>query len=147
MAGLSDISVANFTLLQYTTDSGTTWVPVTNMQSIGEISDEKTVIDVQEYGVNYLRKMVGTSNAGAVECVVNFDPTDATHIYLLASYAAGTAEEFRIVMNNADASAGNYIQFNGFVASKSVGNEFDSARTVTFSIAIDGALGALTANS
>jgi len=35
---------------------------------------------------------------------------------------------------------GSYIKFNGFVGSKSAGNEFDAARTLTFSIAIDGAL-------
>ena len=147
MAGLDDISVANFTVVQYTTDAGTTWVPVTNVQSVGELSDEKNIIDVQEYGATYLRKLVGTANAGPVDVVVNFDPSDATHQYLLTSYKNGAKETFRLVMNNADASKGNYVEFDGFVASKSQGNEFDSARTLTFSLAIDGALGDVTANA
>jgi len=144
MAGLADISVANFTVLEYL---DTTQKPVTNVQSIGELSDEKTVIDVQEYGVTYLRKLVGTANAGPIDIVVNFDPTDTSHMYLLASYKSGSSETFRLVMNNADASAGNYVEFTGFVASKTQGNEFDAARTVTFSIAIDGAVGDITANA
>lgn len=146
MAGLDDISVANYTVIQYTTDSGTTYIPVTNVQSIGELSDEKSIIDVQEYGVNYLRKLVGSSNAGALDIVVNLDPSDVTHLYLLQSYKLGRSESFRLVMNNASADKGNYVDFNGFVASKSQGNEFDSSRTLTFSIAIDGALGDLTEN-
>lgn len=147
MAGLDDISVSNFTVVQYTTDSGTTWVPVTNVQSVGELGDEKNIIDVQEYGATYLRKLVGTANAGPVDVVVNFDPSDTTHQYLLTSYKTGAKETFRLVMNNADASKGNYVEFDGFVASKSQSNEFDSARTLTFSLAIDGALGDLTDNA
>lgn len=147
MAGLTDISVANFTVFQYTTDSGSTWTPLTNVQSVGELTDEKNIIDVQEYGATYLRKLVGTANAGPVDVIVNFDPSDATHQYMLNSYKNGTAEQFRLVMNNAAGDAGNYVEFNGFVASKSQGNEFDSARTLTFSIAIDGALGDVTDNT
>ncbi len=143
--GLDDISVANFTVLEYTTDGGTTWIPVTNVQSIGELSDEKNIIDVQEYGATYLRKLVGTANAGPMDIVVNFKPDDVTHLYLLNSYKTGTQEEMRLVMYNADQSAGDYVEFNGFVASKSQGNDFDSARSLTFSIAIDGALGDITA--
>ena len=147
MAGLQDISVSNYTNLQYTTDAGAVWGTITNVQSLGELSDEKTIIDVQEYGAAYLRKLVGTANAGPMDVTVNFDPSDPTHIFLLNSYKNGTQEQMRLVMNNADGSAGNFVEFYGFVASKSQGNEFDAARTMTFSIAIDGALGDITANA
>lgn len=147
MAGLDDISVSNYTVLQYSTDDfATAGTTVTNVQSIGELTDEKTIIDVQQYGVAYLRKLVGTANAGPMDVVVNFDPSDVTHQYLLTSYTNGTQEKFRLVMNNAAGDKGNYVEFDGLVASKTQGNEFDSARTLTFSIAIDGALGPLTDN-
>jgi len=147
MAGLTDISVSNYTVLQYTTDSGTTWVDITNVNSIGDLTDEKTIVDVQEYGVSYLRKLVGTANAGTVDLTVNFNPADTSHVYLLASYKSGSPEMFRLVMYNTSAKTlGNYIQFNGFVGTNTISNSFDSSRTVVFSIAVDGALGALTPN-
>jgi len=147
MAGLTDITISNYTVLQYTPDAGTTWVDITNVNSIGDLADQKTVVDVQEYGATYLRKLVGTANAGTVDITVNFSPADASHTYLLASYQAGSAETFRLVMyNTAAKTLGNYIQFNGFVGTKTLSNAFDAARTVVFSIAVDGALGSLTAN-
>lgn len=144
MAGLDDISVSNFTVVEYTTDGGTNWLPITNVNAIGDLSDEKNIIDVQEYGATYLRKLVGTANAGPMDITVNFKPDDTSHIYLLASYKAGRQEQMRLVMYNADQSAGDFVEFNGFVASKSQGNAFDSARTMVFSIAVDGALGDVT---
>lgn len=144
MAGLDDISVANYTKLYY--DATGTPVAINEIQSIGELTDEKTIIDVQTYGVQYLRKLVGTSNAGPLEIVVNLDPSDATHVYLLNSYKNGTREAFKLEMSNAAGTQGDSISFNGFVGSKTIGNDFDTARTVSFSIAIDGALGDLTEN-
>jgi hypothetical protein len=91
-----------------------------------------------------LRKLVGTASAGPVDIVCNFNPADTTQQYLLASYAAGRREKFKLLMTNADGSEGSFVEFDGFVASKSQANEFDAARTITFSIAIDGALGAIT---
>lgn len=147
MAGLDDITVSNYTVLQYSEDDGTTWVDIKDVQSIGELADEKSIIDVQAYGESYLRKLVGTANAGPMDLVVNFNPTEVTHQYLLNSYKNGDQELMRLVMyNNASKTKGNFVEFNSFVGSKSQGNEFDAARTLTFSIAIDGALGDVTPN-
>lgn len=145
MPGLDDISVANYTNLSYGAQGSE--VKITEIQSIGELTDEKTIIDVQEYGAAYLRKLVGTANAGPLEIVVNLDPSDATHQYLLNSYKNGTSERFTLELTNAAGDKGDTVVFNGFLGSKSIGNDFDSARTVTFSIAIDGAVGDLTANA
>lgn len=145
MPGLDDISVANYTNLSYGQTGSE--VKITEIQSIGELTDEKTIIDVQEYGAAYLRKLVGTANAGPLEVVVNLDPSDVTHQYLLNSYKLGTQERFTLELTNAAGDKGDKVVFNGFLGSKSIGNDFDSARTVTFSIAIDGALGDLVANT
>jgi len=144
MAGLDDISVANYTKLKYG-EVGSE-VTITNIQSIGELTDEKTIIDVQEYGVAYLRKLVGTANAGPIEILLNLDPSDTSHQYLIASYKSGARERFTLELTNAAGDKGDSVVFNGFIGSKSLGNDFDSARTVSLSIAIDGAVGDLTAN-
>lgn len=151
MAGLSDISVSNYTQLQWLTSTGTQdWAVASDIStlaevtSIGELGDEKTIIDVQSYGVDYLRKLTGTANAGPIDFVVNINPDDATHQWMFNLYETGARETFRLTMFDPSLTDGNYVEFTGFVASKSQGNEFDSARTVTFSVAIDGAIGALT---
>lgn len=143
MAGLDDISVANYTKLSYGAEGAE--VLITEVQSIGELTDEKTIIDVQEYGAAYLRKLVGTANAGPLEIVINLNPADITHKYLLASYKAGTRERFTLELTNAAGDKSDSVVFNGFLGSKTFGNDFDSARTASISIAIDGALGDLTA--
>ena len=145
MAGLDDISVANYTKLKYG-EAGSE-VTITKVQSIGELTDEKSIIDVQEYGVAYLRKLVGTANAGPMEVLINLDPSDATHQYMINSYKLGTRERFTLELTNAAGDKGDSVVFNGFVGSKSLGNDFDSARTVSLSIAIDGAVGDLVANA
>jgi len=146
MAGLSDISVANFTQLQYETSANfATSETLAEVTSIGELGDEKTIIDVQTYGVEYLRKLTGTANAGPLDITVNINPSDTTHQYMLNLYSTGARQVFRLYMYDPSLTDGNYVEFTGFVASKSQSNEFDAARTVSFSIAIDGAVGQLTA--
>lgn len=145
MAGLDDISVANYTKLKYG-DAGSE-VTIVGVQSVGELTDEKTIIDVQEYGSVYLRKLVGTANAGPLEVVINLNPNEVTHKYLLNSYKTGARERFTLELTNAAGDKGDSVVFNGFLGSKSLGNDFDSARTISMSIAIDGALGDLVANT
>lgn len=145
MAGLNDISVANFTVLDVLQDDNTTYDQLESVSSIGELTDEKTVIDVTEYGAEYLRKLIGTASAGPLEVVVNTNPDTTAapqQARMLALYKSGARNKFRIVMNaNSTGTDGDFIEFTGLVASKSQSNEFDAARTTTFSIAIDGALG------
>lgn len=151
MSTLTDITVSNFTTLLYSTsdDVSQTSDALTEVQSIGELTDEKTIIDVQQYGQKYLRKLTGTSNAGPIEFVVNLKPTDSSHQAFISAYDSGTTLYFWLIMHTplgyGTGAVGDYVAFKGFVGSKTVSNEFDAARTMTFSIAIDGAVGALTA--
>lgn len=150
MTTLTDISVSNFTTLLYSTADDVTPASdaLTEVQSIGELTDEKTIIDVQQYGKKYLRKLSGTANAGPIEVIVNLNPSDSTHAALISAYDNDTPLYFWLVMHTPAGygvgSVGDYVSFKGFVASKSISNEFDSARTMTFSIAIDGAVSPLT---
>lgn len=145
MAGLIDITLGNFTkfYITETTDFDTL---VTNVQSVGELSDESTIVDVAEYNVKYMRKLVGSASAGPIELVVNFDPSDASYVLLESFYKAGTRFAAKLEMLTSDESAGSFITFNALCASKSFSNEFDGVRTVTFSIVIDGAISDVTAN-
>lgn len=139
MAGLDDISVGNFTELHYSLDNGTTYNPVENVQSLGAIPDEKNIIDVPEYNVNYMRKLTGSANAGPVEVTTNLHVGDASFNVLQAAYKDNTRIDWKIIYKDQEGGTkSEEITFKGQVASKSIGSEFDSVRTVTWSITIDG---------
>lgn len=147
MAGLDDISVANYTRISYETTPGSgTYTDIAEVQSIGELTDEKTIIDVQEYGVQYMRKLVGSANAGPLELIINLNPAETTHQYLFTAYKNDTRVKFQLRMTNAANDKGDSVTFTALVASKSFGNEFDTARTASVSLAIDGAISDLTAD-
>ncbi len=141
MAGLEDISLGNFTNVFYG-DAGTD--DPTNklgeVQSVGDISDEATIVDVQKYGQKYLRKLVGSANAAPIEVVCNFKPNDAGQIDLLKAYNETTTRRIKIDMDENDTgSNGTTNQFDVLVGSASVTNSFDETRTITFALVpIDG---------
>lgn len=148
MAGLTDISLGNFTKFHITTEGGTDYdLPVANLQAVGDLGDEATIVDVSEYGVKYLRKLVGSASAGPVDLTVNFDPSDTSFTRLEALYKSGLPVACKLEMLDSSETNGSFVTFTGLVASKSFGNEFDGVRSVVFSIAIDGAVSDVTANA
>lgn len=134
---ISDIQVSNY--VKVLIDGS----ELEEVQSVGEITDEATIIDVPSYGSQYLRKVVGSKNAGSLEIVVNIIP-DATAApiqqALRDAYASGVSVAVQVQMLNEAGDAGDEVTFNGLVSSASITNEFDSVRTQTFNIAIDGAV-------
>ncbi|MBS9935789.1 MULTISPECIES: phage tail tube protein [Vibrio harveyi group] len=149
MAGLTDISLGNFTKVYYEDlDSGNAEVEIANVQSFSHPSDERNIIDVPQYGQTYQRKLAGSASTGAAELVVNFNPADATHQYLLAEYKSGRIQTFKVeVLADESGTAGSFYTFKGQVASKSASGDFDSVTTITFSLSVDGALGDWTDNA
>lgn len=145
MAGLTDISLGNFTNVLYGAVNAYTQSTLRllgDVQTVGDIADEATIIDVQAYGQKYLKKLVGSANSSAIEVVCNYDPSDAGQTDLLLAYNTSTQRSIGIMMNvgePADPAApfavdGHHIVFNALVASASITNSFDETRTITFSI-------------
>ena len=156
MAGILDITVANYLEVFVSTDltasppSAPAYALLENVQSVGEMTDESTIIDIPAYGSRYLSKVVGSANAGPIELVVSLDPTAAIQILMRQAYEANTKLTFEVRMGNSASTVGttyDSVEFVGYVASATIANEFDAIRTQTFSIAVDGALGTLTAAS
>ena len=137
MAGLTDISLGNYTKISYG-PAGTAFASLGNLpdvQSVGELTDEATIVDVQAYGQKYLKKLVGSANASAIEVVVNYNPSEAGQIDLLAAYNSSTQRSIALVMDeDATGTNGTYNQFDALVASATVSNSFDETRTMTFSL-------------
>ena len=145
--GIDTIQISNYVKVLV----GLTPIPTTTLeevQSVGEITDEATVVDIPSYGSQYLKKVVGSKNAGPVEIVVNLNPDSITapqQKLLRDAYKNDTKIYFTIQMLNSAGDAGDEITFEGFVASASISNEFDAVRTQTFSVAIDGAVSPISA--
>ena len=145
MAGLTDISLGNFTDIIYAPTGtaippadlsvGDVFAAIGDVQTVGDISDEATIVDVQAYGQKYLKKLVGSANAAAIEVVCNYDPSDASQTDLLTAYSDSTKRNVAIVMlENDTGNNGTYNAFEVLVASSSVSNSFDETRTITFSL-------------
>lgn len=147
MAGLTAISLGNFTKVYYGPSGVADPTSVLGeVQSVGDISDEATIVDVSAYGQKYLKKLVGSANASAIEIVCNFQPADAGQIDLLKAYEETTQRRILIEMDeDATGTNGTINQFDALIASASVTNSFDETRTITFSVVPVNGIGDYTA--
>ncbi|QWL58221.1 hypothetical protein HQ400_07845 [Aeromonas jandaei] len=140
MAGLSDISTANYTKVEY--KSGAAFKQVLNLEGFSGLGGEVNIIDVMQFNQKYARRLVGSASASPIELVCTYNPADASFVDLLALQKNETKTEFKITQfANAEQKAGHTITVNGFISSVAYGNEFDTQRTVTWTIAVDGAIG------
>lgn len=150
-SGLTEISLGNFTAVFYGAKSTNPVALPSNevgeVQSVGDIADEATIVDVQAYGQKYLKKLVGSANASAIEIVCNYDPSDAGQVDLQLAYSTSTPRDIGILMKDVDGDAaeGTFNVFNALIASASLSNSFDETRTITFSIVPTNGIGDYTA--
>ncbi len=141
MAGLDDITLGNFTKV-FVGEVGQTHVDMSELeevQSVGDISDEATIVDVQKYGQKYLRKLVGSANASAIDVVCNYVSNSTTEGIvqkeLLTAYTSSTPKQVIVSMlEDASGTNGVYVSIPVLVASATVSNSFDETRTVTYSL-------------
>ena len=141
---LKDISLANFTTVSFFDhDVGSgEFVEIAEVQSLTHPTDERTIIEVPEFGTDYPTKRVGSSSTGNAEVVVNFNPAEPSHIRMLEIFEKRALMLFRITINSDNAGTdSSFFEFNGQVASKTSSGEFDAMTTLTFSITVDGKLG------
>ncbi|MGF1787095.1 hypothetical protein L4D00_14970 [Photobacterium swingsii] len=138
MAGLSDLSASNF--MKLTIDN----VEITDIESWGGLNEETSIIEVKQYNSKSARKLVGSSTVGAVELTCSFNPSTESYKALAAARAAESVKPFKITYyGNASKTEASSRTFNGIVTSYSESGEFDAQRTVSYTIAVDGALGDL----
>lgn len=141
MAGLTDISVSNYTKVEY--KSGSTSKAILNVESFSGLGGETNIIDVMQFNAKYARRLVGSASASPIEIVCTYNPSDVSFVDLLALQKNETKTEFKITQYaNAEQKVGSTITVNAFVSSIAYGNEFDAQRTVTWTLAVDGEIGA-----
>lgn len=142
MANLAAVSVGNYTKLFY--DNGSAWAEVTNIQSLPAPTDEATVVAVQQYGQLYQKQLVGSRTVSAIELILNWNPTDVTHVGLATLYDTSAETKFYLEYTDAAGSAQTFQPFSAFVGSASLGSEFDAVRSMTHSLVVADGMGAYT---
>lgn len=83
---------------------GQTWVEVAPLQSIGTVGDNAAVVTFDALGDGRTYKLKGVKNAGTLQAVAGFDPSNAGQIAALAAADSPNSFATRIVMNDAPPS-------------------------------------------
>lgn len=148
MAGLTDISIGNCTILHITTsvDYDT---PVNNLSTLGDLTEEANLIEVNEYCRDIVRTVAGSTTAGSVEVVVNMDPNDAAFVRLEALYVSGEENAMKVEMlaiGEVTGGTGHFVTFGAKVTGHTYVNSFDEVRQVSYTVSLQTKLSALTAN-
>lgn len=130
---LSEVSVGNYcTVMIGSTEVG-------EIESLGGISQDTTIVQFNQYNKKYSRALVGSSSTAPIEITCTYLPSDAGQTALEEARKSEAREEFSITYHtSAGATAGKEFTFWGYVASRNISSEYDAQRTVTYSIAIDG---------
>lgn len=140
MAGLSDLSIANY--MTFTVNN----VEITDIEAFSGLGEETSIVEVKTYNTKMARKLVAGGTVAAAEMTCSFIPETPSFKALTVARIAETPQVCEITYwNNSSKTTGSKRTFNGIVTSESITGEIDTQRQVTYSIAVDGALGALTA--
>ena len=148
MAGLADISIGNCTILHITTSADYD-TPVNNLSTLGDLTEEANLVEVNEYCRDIVRTVAGSTTAGSVEVVVNMDPTDAAFVQLEALYVSGLENAMKVEMlaiGQVTGGIGHFITFGAKVTGHTYLNNFDEVRQVSYTISLQTKLSTLTAN-
>lgn len=117
-----------------------TYIAVGDIETMGEIGDEATAIEILTIGNSRGRNLKGTRSGGVttVTCILNDE--DAGQLAMIAAEASSLAYPFRVVMNNKVTAmgTGSTRYFRGLVMSKreSLGGANDPIK-ITFNIGVN----------
>lgn len=135
MAGLSDISLANYMDIKIGD------VVIGHLESFSGLSEETSVVEVKQFNLKMARKLPASGTVSAVELTQSFVPTDAGYIALMAARKAETKADFTVIYYKDPAKVESETRtFQGYVTSYGETGEFDAHRQCNWSIAVDGSV-------
>jgi hypothetical protein len=70
--------------------TGTTYVTVGQIMSLGPVGSERNLIDVSAHGDAWADYVMGRQDGNEVELTVAYDPADAQHVAMKTDYDAST---------------------------------------------------------
>ncbi|EQB2600688.1 hypothetical protein ACYHQE_004374 [Aeromonas salmonicida] len=135
MAGMVDANVSNYLQVKIGT------VEITDIESLTGFAQNANIIEFFNYNNKYSRKLVGSASVDPMEMVCTYLPESAAYKAMEKARAEETRSAITITLfENATKKTGNTLTFTGIVGSKSISTEFDTQRTVTYSVAVDGGI-------
>ncbi|NEX74798.1 hypothetical protein [Aeromonas rivipollensis] len=133
MAGMSDASVANYLEVKVNTTI------IADIETVTGFAQNANIIEFFNYGNKFSRKLVGSSSVDPLELTCTYVPESASYKALEKLRADGVRAEVVITMfENPTKLNGNTLTMTAVVGSKSISTEFDTQRTVAWTLAIDG---------
>lgn len=90
--------VAGFNGFLKRNSTGSTYVTVGQIMSLGPVGSERDLIDVSAHGDQWADYVVGRQDGNEVELTVAFDPADAQHVAMFTDYSAAnpTARNYEL---------------------------------------------------
>lgn len=130
-----DANVSNYLQVKIGT------VEITDIESLTGFAQNANIIEFFNYNNKYSRKLVGSASVDPMEMVCTYLPESAAYKAMEKARAEETRSAITITLfENATKKTGNTLTFTGIVGSKSISTEFDTQRTVTYSVAVDGGI-------
>lgn len=130
-----DANVSNYLQVKIGT------VEITDIESLTGFAQNANIIEFFNYNNKYSRKLVGSASVDPMEMVCTYLPESAAYKAMEKARAEETRSAITITLfENATKKTGNTLTFTGIVGSKSILTEFDTQRTVTYSVAVDGGI-------
>lgn len=137
MPGITDINVANY--LTLTIDS----VDCTDIESISGGASQANIIDVLQYNQEYAKKLVGSKSTDPFQITCSYIPSTPSYKALDTLSKNSKEVVVKLTLKSGAGTTGvgtQVLTFNGIVASKSISTEFDTARTVVYSLVVSGGI-------
>lgn len=135
MANLMDINVANYMKVMMDTTE------LESIEGFSGLSEETSIIEVKQFNLKQSRKLVGSGSVAAVTLTCSYVPGGLDYIALEEARSTEARNSFVITLyDNAAKLNGAVHTFTGIVTSKALSSEYDTQRTVTWTIAVDGAV-------
>ncbi|MGE6115167.1 hypothetical protein ACLHZU_03640 [Aeromonas salmonicida] len=134
MAGLSDATASNFMTVKLAETT------ITDIEQISGGAINANIIEFFNYNKEFSRKLVGSSSIDALELTCTYIPESPSYKALEAARAAKTRVEFTVIYHDGPSAAGGtQVKYNVLIGNKAVSTEFDTQRTVAWTLAVDGA--------
>ncbi|MBL0525216.1 hypothetical protein JD490_09870 [Aeromonas dhakensis] len=134
MAGLSDASVSNY--MTFKLDE----TVITDIESLTGGGINTNIIEFFNYNSEFSRKLVGSSSVDAYEMTCTYIPESASYKALEAARAGKKRHQFTVIYHDAPGeTGGTQVKFTAFIGSKVLSTEFDTQKTVAWTLAVDGA--------
>ena len=113
---------------------GTATNQIINVEELGEISSEATVIDQSFFGEAIVDKFIGMQDLGTYDFKVGMNHSNTLHKAIRDDSRLGTV--YTYVLHLTDGTNNLYVAFDGFISSTSIETSKDAVGMMAVSVVL-----------